>query len=84
MKKQTDPDIRPTFDPTVDYLECKNSCLDAVVGNPPLRYCSWFSVNYNDRICLLFDTCDSLISLDGSSYNDWHSSNICCDYYIEQ
>ena len=78
---RTDPSS-PTVDPTVEYLECKNACLDAVVGNPPLRYCSWFSVNYNDHICLLFDTCDSLISR--GSFIDWHSSNICCDYYIKQ
>ena len=70
----------PEYDVSeVDFLECKSACL----SNPD--YCNWFSVNYDERICLLFESCNSLSSQ--NEYNPmryWHSSHVCCNYYIEQ
>ena len=68
----------------VDYLECKSACLDAPIHSPhPTHFCSWFSVNYQERICLLFETCDFLISWDLTHSNGYYSSSTCCDYYKE-
>ena len=72
----------------VDYLECKNACLDAPVPGPsPHRLCYSFSVNFDERICILFESCDYLIPTTVEDNfvvdNHWHSSHTCCDYYIE-
>ena len=72
----------------VDYLECKSACLDAPIHSPhPTPYCSWFSVNYSKHVCLLFQTCDSLISQEVTNgmlhFNGYYSSSVCCDYYKE-
>ena len=65
----------------IDYLEYKSACL----SDSDYPGCAWFSVNYRERICLLFRSCDYLISLDEYlPMNDWRSSHECCDYYIEK